>query len=423
MFALANTQGYNAPTDTHCGTSLAAPAASGALALAMEAYRTQNSGLQLRGVKPATYRALLAHTAKDQVSATGDAVRYDAGPDFATGYGAVDALAARNMLVKKGNWKQLTAMEQGGRAELCINVPAGAAEVRATLAWDDEPGEIHTIFDSIEDRRLPVLVNNLDLELWPPSTLDSNGRIPVEEFPFRCTRLRARGVIGFGCPTVFQPWTLTPLPAGATAANVTPAVRGNDRLNNLEQVSVANPESGKWRIAIKATALPNGNTQPYSIMSSELLQRCEPAPPALCDMHPWLAGVCARPIDPSKLPPTWDPRIPIPVSEVCTIVNCPPCNVRGYEPCPPWEFAMRGVPRNARIKIADVNTGRIVSEARTIGSERVLSVGPMPPNADWVLVATDGKNAALEKPLNIEFELRSPLMRVKKPSQDASRRK
>lgn len=201
--------GADSDTDTSSfsGTSQATPAVAGIAALLLQDGDAR--GIRLR---PADVKALLIQTARD-VAGTGQATP---GPDFATGWGIADALAAVNLLRQNGLVQDsLAATGAANARNHTFFVPPGLAELHVTLAWDDPAGAVGAA---------AALINDLDLRLIAP-----DGR-------------------------EFTPWTLDPLsPATAAVRN-----GGNDAVNNVEQVSVLAPASGVWiaRVAAVAGRLP-----------------------------------------------------------------------------------------------------------------------------------------------------------------------
>jgi hypothetical protein len=132
---------------------------------------------------------------------------------------------------------------------------AEGSEVKATLVWDDLPGDTSTL------QTVPKLVNDLDLQLVAPDG------------------------------TTTQPWTVDPLPLKETAAgleesfsaaDVKAAYRGVDRRNNVEIASVSDGAApGIWRAVVAAHRLPMGSGQRYSLVTSHPLMACpvSEAPP------------------------------------------------------------------------------------------------------------------------------------------------
>ena len=194
----------------YCGTSMAAPAVSGISGLLIEQYRATFGPDPL----PSTVKALLIQTAVDLDDATS---YYNRGPDYASGYGRVDAQAAVDAIIN-GDILQ-DQVSNGQTDSFTIDVPTGASSLKVTLAWDDEPGTVNAS---------PALVNNLDLVLVEPGG------------------------------TLHRPWVLNP--ANPSAA----ATTGVDSVNNVEQVEVDSPAAGIWEVQIIGTDVPVG-PQLYSL--------------------------------------------------------------------------------------------------------------------------------------------------------------
>lgn len=177
------------------GTSMACPTVSGSLALVSERYRQLNKGQNM----PADLlKALAANTA------------HDAGrphPDFQYGYGILDAEAAV-IALEKGYYKRLD-FEAGKPAQKFeLVLPKGARGVKVMLYWMDPVVEkAYTYGESI-------LTNDLDLSVL------SGGK-------------------------TWKPWVCNPAKVEA------PAVRAEDRLNNMEQVTLSKEElNGADRIEV-----------------------------------------------------------------------------------------------------------------------------------------------------------------------------
>lgn len=181
---------------TACGgTSMSSPAVAGSSALLLEGWQTTYNAplaatLDANPPLPSTIRALLIQTANDIVNAnvrtvasnevdpdnvqgnandgTGN-VTATAGPDYATGWGMVDAQAAVNLLqdsrteggVVIPNRIVQDAVNQGRTNEYDFVVNQAGA-LRVTLAWDDVEATPALIATN------PTLVNDLDLELVAP---------------------------------------------------------------------------------------------------------------------------------------------------------------------------------------------------------------------------------------------------------------
>ncbi len=194
-----------------CGTSMAAPAVSGISAQLIQQFR-MNYGVT---PSPSTVKAALIHSAQDLNDATS---YYNPGPDYASGYGRVDAKAAIDLVAAN----QIREGEVNGEIDsYTLEAPAGTPVLKVTLAWDDAPGTPNAA---------RALVNNLDLVLVEPGGL-----------------------------ILHRPWVLNPANPAADATT------GVDDLNNVEQVYVANPAAGVWTVRVLSTNVPVG-PQPYSLV-------------------------------------------------------------------------------------------------------------------------------------------------------------
>lgn len=148
-------QSSDTATDTLSGTSMASPGACGTGLCLQEHYRDK-TGQYLRA---SSLKALMIHTATDV---------QDAGPDYKSGWGLIDAVAAVAHI-------NLHANEPGGahivEGVLSAQQPEfrmtfiSSSAVRATLCWADPEGTPQSGLNS----RTPVLVNDLDVTLRAPN--------------------------------------------------------------------------------------------------------------------------------------------------------------------------------------------------------------------------------------------------------------
>ena len=231
---------------------MSAPAVTGAIALLLQQYAiTYEVDLDNDPPLPSTIKAILIQTAKDLIHETEDAVDWDnpdtdspvfyyRGPDYATGYGLVDAQAAVNLVKEKRFYEEsIASPDEVDQQEFWV--APGMEQAQFTLVWDDEPDQ-----DTYGVETDPRLINDLELRLIAPDG------------------------------TIHQPWVLDPLtpasnigdPDPIAAADITPAFRGEDHLNNVEQVTVVEPISGDWTVRVSVSAISPGlleNPQSYSL--------------------------------------------------------------------------------------------------------------------------------------------------------------
>jgi subtilisin family serine protease len=183
----------------YCGTSMAAPAATGTLALLYELYFETYGETP---PPPSLMRALLISTAKDLGNV---------GPDYAFGAGRIDAKAAADVLLCDSPY--VFTVADSSVQEFPFEVPTDAGALRVVLDWDDP--------DAAPNAN-PALINDLDLVLIDPDQ--------TEHFP----------------------WVLDP------AQPWLPAATGVDTLNNVEHVQVDDPIPGSWIARVTGTNVPTG---------------------------------------------------------------------------------------------------------------------------------------------------------------------
>lgn len=342
---------------TPCGTSMSAPVVTGIIALMIEElYQAYFPRPVTRHIRPATYKAILVNTAVDMVKKqpygsrdhknpdTGEYVLFDRGPDFATGFGAVDALAASHLIRNKNQWIQSSIGSSGEIDRWCISVASKTAELKVTVAWDDEPGTTGRPW-------VPKLVNDIDLALISPSG------------------------------GIFRPWTVSPPPLSSTSAigsfAINPGVRAEDHLNNVEMVRVSSPEPGIWHVVIGGYFLKFGTSQYYSLAASnEFLKFCPEFHVDLCENHPsgcppmdvcgkypWLCQtMIPLPLEIEDRVWKVDPLDPAPLREICAfLADCPECEGKAWKSCPGWTMVLDGVPGPVTTLLFDQD-GRVLEE-------------------------------------------------------------
>ena len=247
------------------GTSMSSPGAAGALGLVLDSWaRTYRVSLGEARPLPSTLRGLVIHTARDidwvnappagvsngtYTNADGP-IAFFPGPDFASGWGLLDASAAVAAVGRK-------EIAEGSLArtgdEWAVEFDAPTMPVKVTLAWDDPAAS-----PSTDAATTPLLVNDIDLELIGPDGVihypfSPNQRIvavddpsreltPEEQTPGKPLRVEARIKAEQSGLLVRHPVDLAGLAAAPT---------GRDHLNNVEQVVATGPP-GRWRARARA---------------------------------------------------------------------------------------------------------------------------------------------------------------------------
>lgn len=184
-------------TGTMSGTSMATPITAGCVAQLVQAWRAYVPGADY--LSPALAKTLLVQTADD---------RGNTGPDYQYGYGRINVEEAVDA-VRFGQYLE-DRVSQGVVREYTVTVAPGTSRLQVSLGWTDWPGAYLDVAE---------LVDNLDLELVSPTQVGHD------------------------------PWVLNPASPG------TAATTGTDALNNVEQVTVLNPESGTWTLRVTGTSI------------------------------------------------------------------------------------------------------------------------------------------------------------------------
>lgn len=186
------------------GTSNSTALTSGIIALMKQHYEMINH----TALTNALTKAILVNSANDLGTS---------GPDFIYGYGNVNAdkclkTISENRIISGTVTSGQTNSHQ-------ITVPPNAKNLKITLVWNDLPAPINSNI---------CLINDLDLEVLSPEN------------------------------NTFLPWILNPdIPEQ-------PAVRGKDKINTIEQVTIENPSSGLYTIKTAGTYIFN-MPQDYSV--------------------------------------------------------------------------------------------------------------------------------------------------------------
>jgi hypothetical protein len=205
------------------GTSSAAGAVTGIAALLVEKYRSAHAG---RDARAAELKALLVQTAEDPGSP---------GPDYAMGYGLVDARAAADFIDADASDAQMRVdVATGTPNELVTPEIEEGTPLRVTLVWLDPPGPVR---ESADDPA-PTLVNDLDLSLVSPDE-----------------------------SVVFHPWSLSRETPDADATR-----DGPNRVDTVEVVEVDasdNVWTGAWTLRVETPGgLVRDVAQAYAVAAS-----------------------------------------------------------------------------------------------------------------------------------------------------------
>lgn len=196
---------------SNSGTSMAAPAVSGGLALIYERYRQLNGGAN---PEAALAKALLLNGAKDMGNP---------GPDYTYGFGWMNLERSVKMLEDGRIFK--SSLSQGTTNTHSITIPAGvhASALKVMLYWVDPPAQ---------PLAASTLQHDLDLVVKTPN---------------------ANAVL---------PFILDPSPQNV----LTNATRGVDRVNNIEQVVIENPQSGTYQIEVAGHRIGGSSPQSYVVV-------------------------------------------------------------------------------------------------------------------------------------------------------------
>ncbi|CAN5354368.1 hypothetical protein BH09BAC6_BH09BAC6_19520 [soil metagenome] len=202
---------------TLSGTSMAAPNVTGSLYLLQEYYAQKNAGVFMRS---ATLKGLACHTAFDAGNV---------GPDYIYGWGLLNMQTAAQAITDNGLKsliKENTLLQ--GQQQVFNVVASGSGPLAASISWTD-PQAIQTP-DGTVNSRTPKLVNDLDIRV-------SDGA------------------------TTYSPWVLDPANPGANATT------GDNKVDNIEQIYIANAIAGKtYTITVAHKNTLQSGSQAYSLI-------------------------------------------------------------------------------------------------------------------------------------------------------------
>ena len=203
------------------GTSMAAPAVTGVIAL-WQQWAVENREMPL---KSASVRALMAHTADETGSAPG--------PDHIFGWGLINAKAGVQVLygVKEGlALLEENELVQGATYEKELIVKESGGKVIVTLAWTDPYAEVsRNNYNEDYAMRNPSLVNDLDLRVFKDG---------VEYLPWRLNK----------------------------DFNNLVAVQADNDVDNIEKIEIEGAEAGTYTIKVSHKGTLEADSQEYSLI-------------------------------------------------------------------------------------------------------------------------------------------------------------
>ncbi len=246
----AGTASSTTAYDTYSGTSMATPNAVGSSILLQQLYTREFPGQRLRA---STLKALLINTADDVGRA---------GPDYQYGWGYLNVKAAADLiLAHKASLASPKLIEgtltSATKTRTHTFTWDGVSPIRATLCWTDPAGvALDPTVAAQVDVRTPNLVNDLDLKITAPDG-----------------------------STVSLPYVMPFVGTWTDAAMLLPATTGVNRVDNVEQVRIANPsQAGNYTITVTVPGALTGANQVYSLaVTGGTSVEANPAPIATLD--------------------------------------------------------------------------------------------------------------------------------------------
>ncbi len=196
------------------GTSMSSPNVTGSLLLLQEHYNESFGSY----MKAASLKALAIHTA-DECGAS-------EGPDYKFGWGLLNTATAANVISERNVQSYINEETYTGSTYTLDVLALGTEPLMVTIVWSDPAG---TPVAAALDPTDIMLVNDLDMT-----------------------------ITGDGGP--YYPYKLTA--ANPSAA----ATKGDNDVDNVEKIYIANPTAGNYTINITHEGSITGGTQDFSII-------------------------------------------------------------------------------------------------------------------------------------------------------------
>lgn len=219
--------GSNTAYSSISGTSMSGPNVAGSLILIQQRFQQVNQ----RFMRSSTLKALAIHTA--------DEAGPNPGPDYMFGWGLLNTGRAVQLIDNADAISLLEehTMEPGGSFQLVASHPT-AGPLRVSIAWTD-----------------PAATP-------PAAALNPTTRMLINDLDLRLVHLATN--------TVYSPWILNP--SVPTAA----AERGDNNLDNVEQVFIPNAPAGEYRVLMthKGSNLVGGSQQ-FGLVATGLVKGVE----------------------------------------------------------------------------------------------------------------------------------------------------
>ncbi|MGG5210325.1 S8 family peptidase [Chryseobacterium sp. MIQD13] len=210
------------------GTSFSAPVVTGIIGLWTQISKQLFSGSVLNA---ASAKTLMVHSASEAGNI---------GPDPQFGWGFINAKKGAELLVGKSNNTVIFNDEtlNNNTVNKKDIIVSGSEPLKVTVSWTDpEFANFGSLWTEIHNDRSSKLINDIDVRIIDTVT-----------------------------NTIYAPWKLNPL------SPMTPAIKGDNTVDNVEQVVVDNPAGGrKYRIEISHKGILKNNSgaaapQNYSII-------------------------------------------------------------------------------------------------------------------------------------------------------------